>query len=136
MLLREDAREHHLVDWEMRWAAPVAAQVRTAVAAHPDNDDLRQLDKDVNDDPIAGPIYRNHNLAYVHTDGDARPMRQAGFAVQDGAEDRRSRCCDRHAPSQLGSRSVAQAFGSSSRRSPLTDDGTRRSDRQRRSPQG
>ncbi|WP_328373128.1 helix-turn-helix domain-containing protein (plasmid) [Streptomyces sp. NBC_00445] len=103
MLLAEDAREHHLVDWETHWAEPVAAQLRTAVAAHPDNKDLQQLDKEVNDDPVVGPIYRNHNTAYVHPDGDTRRMRHAGFVPPPGAVDRRDRCCGRHAPSQLGS---------------------------------
>lgn len=114
MLLREDAREHHLVDWEKRWAAPVAAQLRTAVAAHPDSADLQQLDKDVNDDPVVGPIYRNHNLAYIHPDGDTRVMRHAGYQVPDGGPDTRDRCCDEHAPSQLGNVTMcaAQPFGS------------------------
>ncbi|CAM5268531.1 helix-turn-helix domain-containing protein [Streptomyces xanthochromogenes] len=102
MLLREDAREHHLVDWEKRWAAPVAAQLRTAVAAHPTNQDLQRLDKEVNEDPVAGPIYRNHNLAYVHPDGDTRVMRHAGYTAPDGCPDQRDRCCERHSPSQLG----------------------------------
>ncbi|OIK28137.1 helix-turn-helix domain-containing protein [Streptomyces malaysiense] len=52
-LLREEAREHHLLDWAERWAAPVAAQLRAAVAAHPDNPDLRRLDAEVNDAPAA-----------------------------------------------------------------------------------
>ncbi|WP_256103685.1 helix-turn-helix domain-containing protein [Streptomyces sp. ODS05-4] len=114
MLLREDAREHHLVDWEKRWAEPVAAQLRTAVAARPDSEELQQLDQEVNDDPVAGPIYRNHSVAYVHPDGDSRRMRHAGFVPQDGAEDTRDRCCDRHTPSQLGmvTMCAAQPFGS------------------------
>ncbi len=114
MLLREDAREHHLVDWETRWAPQVAAQLRTAVAAHPKNADLQQLDKEVGEDPAAGPIYRDHSLAYIHPDGDARPMRHAGFVPAPGAEDHRSRCCERHEPSQLGTVTMcaAQPFGS------------------------
>ncbi|MFF9458047.1 MmyB family transcriptional regulator [Streptomyces flaveolus] len=114
MLLCEDAREHHLVDWDTRWAPQVAAQLRTAVAAHPCNADLLQLDKEVNDDPVAGPIYRDHSLAYIHPDGDARPMRHAGYVTPPGTEDHRSRCCDRHAPSQLGTVTMcaAQPFGS------------------------
>lgn len=114
MLLREDAREHHLVDWEKRWAEPVAAQLRTAVAAHPANEDLQQLDQQVNDDPVVGPIYRNHNLAYVHPDGDTRIMRHAGYTVPRDYADTRDRCCERHAPSQLGNVTMcaAQPFGS------------------------
>ncbi|MGW2690053.1 MmyB family transcriptional regulator [Streptomyces sp. NPDC001414] len=114
MLLREDAREHHLVDWDTRWAPKVAAQLRTAVAAHSDNTDLQLLDKEVNDDPVAGPIYRDHRLAYIHPDGDARPMRHAGYVTPHGNADFRTRCCERHAPSQLGTVTMcaAQPFGS------------------------
>ncbi|WP_055535256.1 helix-turn-helix domain-containing protein [Streptomyces graminilatus] len=114
MLLREDAREHHLVDWEKRWATPVAAQLRTAVASHPGNDDLQQLDKEVSDDPVVGPIYRNHNIAYVHPDGDTRAMRHAGYAPAPGTADSQDACCERHAPSQLGNVTMcaAQPFGS------------------------
>lgn len=109
MLLREDAREHHLVDWETRWAPQVTAQLRTAVAAHPDNQDLQQLDKEVSDDPVTGPIYRNLNLAYTHPDGDTRPMRHAGYVVPHGTVDRRSRCCHRHTQSQLGTVAICAA---------------------------
>jgi transcriptional regulator with XRE-family HTH domain len=102
ILLDPDSREHHLVDWEDRWALPVAAQLRTAVAAHPENADLQKLDEEVNDDPVAGPLYRQRNVAYVHPDGDARPMRHAGYTPPPGVEATPSRCCDRHAPSYLG----------------------------------
>ncbi|MEU5958168.1 helix-turn-helix domain-containing protein [Streptomyces sp. NPDC047525] len=102
MLLREEAREHMMVNWEKQWAGPVAGQLRTAVAAHPDNKDLQQLDKDVNEDPVAGPIYRNPNLTYVHPDGDTRLMRHAGYRGTPGSTDFRDQCCDQHAPSQLG----------------------------------
>lgn len=114
ILLDEDAREHHLVDWEDRWATSVAAQLRTAVAARPENKDLQQLDQEVNDDPVAGPIYRRRNVAYVHPDGDARPMRHAGYTPREGCEATPSRCCERHAPSYLGTVTMcaAQPFGS------------------------
>jgi transcriptional regulator with XRE-family HTH domain len=115
MLLCEDAREHHLVDWETRWAPRIAAQLRTAVATHPGNCDLQQLHKDVNEDPVAGPIYRgDHSLAYIHPDGDTRPMRHAGYVVRPGSQDRRSHCCSRHLPSQVGTVTMcaAQPFGS------------------------
>ena len=117
MLLRRDAREHHLMDWETSWAEPVAAQLRTAVAAHPDNEALQQLDKEVTDDPVVGPIYRYHNLAYVHPDGDSRPMRHAGF-VPNGVRSFTNRCCDRHALSQIGTVTMCAA-------QPLGNPGTR-----------
>ncbi|MGW7072344.1 MmyB family transcriptional regulator [Streptomyces sp. NPDC054855] len=109
MLLREEAREHHLVDWEERWAKPVAAKLRTTVAAHPGNEDLRLLAQEVSDDPVAGPIYHDPDIAYVQPDGDERPMRDAGFAAPEGAPDLRDLCCDRHAPSQLGNVTMCTA---------------------------
>jgi hypothetical protein len=41
-------------------------------------------------------------------------MRHAGFVVPEGEEDRRDRCCDHHAVSQLGvvTMCAAQPFGS------------------------
>ncbi|WP_208034891.1 helix-turn-helix domain-containing protein [Streptomyces cyanogenus] len=114
MLLHEDAREHHLVDWEKQWAKPAAAQLRTAVAAHPDNEDLQLLDKEVSEDPVVGPIYRDHSIAHTHPDGDTRPMRHAGYASPQGGTDHRDRCCERHTRSQLGSVTMcaAQPLGS------------------------
>lgn len=109
MLLREDAREHHLVDWEERWANPVAAKLRTTVAAHPENEDLQRLAQEVSDDPVAGPIYHNHNIAYVQPDGAVRPMRHAGFTAPEDAADSRDPCCDRHSPSQLGNVTMCTA---------------------------
>ncbi|MEU8964801.1 helix-turn-helix domain-containing protein [Streptomyces sp. NPDC048491] len=108
MLLREDAREHHLVDWEQQWAVPVAAQLRTAVASYPDNEDLQRLDHEVNEDPVAGPIYRR-SIAYVHPDGDTRTMRHAAYVVPPNSTDTRDRCCDRHAPSQRGNVTMCTA---------------------------
>ncbi|CAL2068754.1 MULTISPECIES: helix-turn-helix domain-containing protein [Streptomyces] len=109
MLLREEAREHHLLDWAERWAAPVAAQLRAAVAAHPDNPDLRQLDAEVNDDPVVGPIYRRHDITYVQQDGDTRPVRHAGLAAEES-----ERCCEKHTPSARGlvTLCAAQPLGS------------------------
>ncbi|MFJ4836261.1 helix-turn-helix domain-containing protein [Streptomyces sp. NPDC088747] len=114
MLLHKEAREHHLVDWETHWAKPVAAQLRTAVAAHPENRDIQQLDSEVNDDAVAGPIYRRHDLAYVHPDGDTRQMRHSGYIAPHESTDQRDRCCERHSPSQLGTVTMcaAQPLGS------------------------
>ncbi|MET9365058.1 helix-turn-helix domain-containing protein [Streptomyces sp. NPDC006632] len=106
LLLHEDAREHHLVDWEKSWAGPVAAQLRTAVASHPNNQGLQRLDEEVNDDPVAGPVYRQH-IAHVHPDGDVRRMRDAGTPPAPGSPG--DRCCPRHAPSQLGTVTMCAA---------------------------
>lgn len=113
MLLRPEAREHHLVDWEERWAPPVAAQLRIAVAAQPDNPILRQLHEDTNADPVAGRIYREVTLSQRHPDGDARPVRYYSDA-SSSAPDTLDRCCDRHSLSQLGTMTMcsAQPFGS------------------------
>ncbi|WP_328980560.1 helix-turn-helix domain-containing protein [Streptomyces canus] len=78
MLLTPEARERHLVGWEQHWAPFVAAQLRAALAAYPDNPDLQELDREADQDPVAGPIYRQHSVAHVHPDGDTRPMRHFG----------------------------------------------------------
>ncbi|MFH8612525.1 helix-turn-helix transcriptional regulator [Streptomyces sp. NPDC018029] len=102
MLLREEAREHHLVNWEKEWAPAAASQLRTAVAAHPDNEDLQRLDREIYEDPVVGPIYRNPSMDYVHPDGDACPVRHAGFTNTVRVSSEQDRCCDKHAPSQFG----------------------------------
>lgn len=114
MLLRPEAREHHLVDWDERWAPPVAAHLRTTVAAHPGNKELKLLDEEVNDDPVTGPIYRDPDIAYVQPDGALRPVRHAGFTPREGEPDGRDRCCEQHTPSQPGNITicVAQPNGS------------------------
>ncbi|MCX5384494.1 helix-turn-helix domain-containing protein [Streptomyces sp. NBC_00083] len=102
MLLREDAREHHLVDWEEQWAGPVAAQLRAAVATHPQNKDLQQLHEEVSEDPVSGPIYRTHNVAFRHPDGQTRIMRHPGYSGPHSDLSPRDKCCERHVPSQRG----------------------------------
>ncbi|EDY49227.1 transcriptional regulator [Streptomyces clavuligerus] len=109
MLLREEAREHHLVDWRARWAGPVAAQLRAAVAAYPENEGLQLLDHEVSEDPVVGPIYRDPALAYVQPDGDSLPLRHAGYEAPQDSRDLRTRCCDGHVPSQLGAVTMCAA---------------------------
>ncbi|MET9364421.1 helix-turn-helix domain-containing protein [Streptomyces sp. NPDC006632] len=109
MLLREDAREHHLLDWERQWAGPVSSQLRAAVATHPKNKDLKQLHEEVCDDLVAGPIYRSPHLTYRHPDGDTRGMRHPGFPGPHSEASPRDRCCERHAPSQRGTVTMCAA---------------------------
>ncbi|WP_369211712.1 helix-turn-helix transcriptional regulator [Streptomyces flavofungini] len=101
MLLDEAAREHHLVNWKSEWAVPLTAQLRNAVAQHPGNTDLEELDRDISADPVSGPIYRANHVAYVHPNGDTRRMRYP-WSGPPQEQDPPDRCCDRHAPSQLG----------------------------------
>ncbi|MFJ2774811.1 helix-turn-helix domain-containing protein [Streptomyces sp. NPDC087300] len=109
MLLNEEAREHHLVHWESDWAVPLTAQLRNAVAQHPDNDDLQQLDQEIAADPVSGPIYRANHVAYVHPNGDTRRMRYPWYGPPD-AQDPPDRCCERHAPSQEGDVTMCAAM--------------------------
>ncbi|QEU96735.1 helix-turn-helix domain-containing protein [Streptomyces kanamyceticus] len=101
MLLNETAREHHLVNWGTEWAVPLTAQLRNAVAQHPENADLQALDKEVAADPVSGPIYRANHVAYVHPNGDTRRMRYP-WAGPPQEERGVSRCCRDHEPSHEG----------------------------------
>ncbi|QES39650.1 MULTISPECIES: helix-turn-helix domain-containing protein [Streptomyces] len=101
MLLRESAREHHLLDWERQWARPLAAQLRKAVALYPGNADLRELDKEVEADPVAGPLYRSDPVTYVQPGGATRPVRFP-WPAPPGPPERAERCCPDHLPSRAG----------------------------------
>ncbi|MGW1183355.1 MmyB family transcriptional regulator [Streptomyces drozdowiczii] len=105
MLLREYTRECHMLDWVEKWAIPLTAQLRTAVASHPGNMDLQELDREADRDPVVGPIYRGHHEAYVHPDGDRRRMRYSGY----GSPEQLTQCCNLHAPSRVGEIAVCSA---------------------------
>ncbi|MEU5425198.1 XRE family transcriptional regulator [Streptomyces olivoreticuli] len=77
MLLDERARNEVLTDWETRWAPYVMPQLRTACAALPDDPILREIERDVLADPIAGPIYRTAPDRFLDLDGDERPLLHA-----------------------------------------------------------
>ncbi|WP_369211709.1 helix-turn-helix domain-containing protein [Streptomyces flavofungini] len=100
MLLCEEAREHQMINWATQWAIPLAAQLRTAVAANPDNADLQRLDQEVDADPVVRPIYRATHVAYVHPNGDTRRARYTGYGLT-GDKDL-DHCCDQHEPSTAG----------------------------------
>ncbi|MEU4211783.1 helix-turn-helix transcriptional regulator [Streptomyces sp. NPDC026206] len=79
MLLNEEARELILLNWAEQWAEPVTGAFRAALAAHPDNADLQQLEAEVMADPHAGPVYGRGGVAHIHPDGDRRSMRHWGY---------------------------------------------------------
>ncbi|MFF3645257.1 helix-turn-helix domain-containing protein [Streptomyces sp. NPDC002564] len=109
MLLNEEAREHHLVNWESEWAVPLTAQLRNAVAQYPQNEDLQRLDQEVDADPVSGPLYRASHVAYVHPNGDTRRMRRPWSGpVHETA--RLSRCCADHARSEEGDVTMCAAM--------------------------
>ncbi|MGK4581716.1 helix-turn-helix transcriptional regulator [Kitasatospora sp. HPMI-4] len=72
--LYPEAREQ-LVDWKEGWAVPFLAQIRTAAAQHPDNEQLKELVRDIMEGcPEAQELWDRHDY-YVHPDGDVRYMR-------------------------------------------------------------
>ncbi|MEU6355969.1 XRE family transcriptional regulator [Streptomyces sp. NPDC047072] len=73
MLLTEEAR-HTLKGWRRIWAPSVSAQLQAAIAEHPDNEVLQKIDKEVQADPVAGPIYRRPDVASIAPDGVVRPF--------------------------------------------------------------
>jgi transcriptional regulator with XRE-family HTH domain len=69
-----EAREM-LVDWKEAWAVPFLAQIRTAFARHPENQQLRSLVEDIlNGCPEGQELWERHDF-YEHPDGDIRKMR-------------------------------------------------------------
>lgn len=73
MLLTEEAR-CTLKGWRGIWAPSVSAQLQAAIAEHPDNEVLQEIDRDVQADPIAGPIYSRPDVASIAPDGVVRPF--------------------------------------------------------------
>ncbi|MET8630421.1 helix-turn-helix transcriptional regulator [Kitasatospora sp. NPDC004669] len=68
------AREQ-LVNWKESWAVPFLAQIRTAAAQYPDNEQLKQLVQDIKQDcPEVPELWERHDF-YEHPDGDIRHMR-------------------------------------------------------------
>ncbi|MCA1217356.1 helix-turn-helix domain-containing protein [Streptomyces sp. 8L] len=102
ILLSTAAREHHLVDWERSWARPFAAKLRMSVAAYPESQDLRALDRAASSDPIVGAIYRERGLPYGGVDAGALPIRSYRSA-------RGNRCCNRHDRSELTTAALCTA---------------------------
>ncbi|MFI7341466.1 helix-turn-helix domain-containing protein [Streptomyces sp. NPDC050085] len=88
MLLEQEARTV-LADWHKSWAPMVMPQLRAALASRPEDDTLRQIEKEVLADPEAAPIYEAGGAA-IHPDGDERPLLHArwghGWATMCAAQ--------------------------------------------------
>ena len=78
MLLDSEARSEVLVDWETHWAPFVMPQLRQAMTLRPGHPELARLEREVLDDPVAGPVYRAAATAPIpYPDGTERPVRHA-----------------------------------------------------------
>ncbi|MEU6016890.1 helix-turn-helix transcriptional regulator [Streptomyces sp. NPDC047515] len=75
MLLDPDGR-NTLTDWATAWAPLVVPQLQAALAGRPDDEILRQLEKEVLADPDTAPIW-DAGGAHIHPDGDERPLHHA-----------------------------------------------------------
>lgn len=74
MCLSDEARTV-LTDWDTQWAPRVLPQLRGAVAMRRDPT-LLQIEQDVLNDPVAGPLYETRGVT-LHPDGDERPLHHA-----------------------------------------------------------
>jgi hypothetical protein len=75
MLLDSDGR-NTLTDWATAWAPLVLPQLKAAIAARPDDEILRQLEKEVLADEDTAPIW-DAGGTHIHPDGDERPLLHA-----------------------------------------------------------
>ncbi|OON83061.1 XRE family transcriptional regulator [Streptomyces tsukubensis] len=75
MLLEPEGRKT-LTDWPTAWAIPVLSQLKAALASRPDDEILRQIEKEVLADPATSHLYEEGG-AYIHPDGDERPLLHA-----------------------------------------------------------
>ncbi|MFG2341210.1 helix-turn-helix domain-containing protein [Streptomyces yangpuensis] len=78
MLLAPEARTDVLMDWETVWAPAMMPHLKHSVELRPGNPALGRLARDVLDDPVAGPLYREHAGAPIpYHDGSELPVRHA-----------------------------------------------------------
>ncbi|RLV10539.1 transcriptional regulator [Streptomyces griseocarneus] len=77
MLLDEDARTRILIGWEEYWAPHVISQFRTALAAAPGDQVLRDIERDALAHPVVGPVYRRAPHEFPRVDGAQRPLHHA-----------------------------------------------------------
>ncbi|MBC3840021.1 XRE family transcriptional regulator [Streptacidiphilus sp. 4-A2] len=77
MALCEAARTRYFPYWDIYWGPLALAQLKAALLAHPDNEDLRDLEAQALADPVTRPIYTHPELEYVHPDSDTRPLYHA-----------------------------------------------------------
>ncbi|MGA5134481.1 helix-turn-helix domain-containing protein [Streptomyces olivoreticuli] len=73
MLLAPEAR-HILIDWETSWVPLVIPQLRSALAALPNDEVLLKIKRDVLADPVVGPLFEATPDQFLHPDGDERPL--------------------------------------------------------------
>jgi hypothetical protein len=62
-----------LMDWHTAWAPMVLPQLRAALASRPEDEVLRQIEKEVLADPETATLY-TEGVSYPHPDGDERPL--------------------------------------------------------------
>ncbi|MFD7263735.1 helix-turn-helix domain-containing protein [Streptomyces sp. NPDC059874] len=78
MLLDPEARTHVLMHWETHWAPAMTPSLKHSVELRPENPALGRLEYDVLNDPVTGPLYREHAAAPMpYFDGSELPIRHA-----------------------------------------------------------
>lgn len=68
----DNGSEGMLTDWEHAWAPFIVPQLRSAVAALPDDPTLAAIEAEVRADKRVAPIYDEFGAVYVHPDGAIR----------------------------------------------------------------
>lgn len=66
----------HLLDWQTSWAPMVLPQLRGALASRPEDETLRQIEKEVLADPDVA-VHYGAGRPHPHPDGDERPLMHA-----------------------------------------------------------
>ncbi|MGW7362952.1 MmyB family transcriptional regulator [Streptomyces sp. NPDC054841] len=90
MLLSDEARDFCLEDWDTEWGPRVIPQFRAALAAHSDDPVLNGIHERILKDKRVRRLYERGEDAYIHPDGDRRPLHHArrgrGFATMIAAQ--------------------------------------------------
>ncbi|MGW8767876.1 MmyB family transcriptional regulator [Streptomyces sp. NPDC055815] len=78
LLLEPEARTEVLTHWESQWAPAMMPHLKHSTELRPDNPALARLERDVLDDPVAGPLYRAAaSVPVPFVDGSELPARHA-----------------------------------------------------------
>ncbi|MFI8504488.1 helix-turn-helix domain-containing protein [Streptomyces sp. NPDC085524] len=78
LLLDHEARTDVLMHWETHWAPAMMPHLKHSVELRPENPALGRLAYDVLNDPVSGPLYREHAAAPIpYFDGSELPIRHA-----------------------------------------------------------
>ncbi|MFD0548566.1 helix-turn-helix domain-containing protein [Streptomyces rectiviolaceus] len=75
-MVLDPAGRRNLMQWHTAWAPMVLPQLRAALASRPEDNTLRQIEKEVLADPETAAPYDAGN-PYPHPDGDERPLLHA-----------------------------------------------------------